>query len=130
ARDRNIGRVVCLKILDKEKTAKFEARFTGGNKPSEGEICSLLRHENIVQTYEHGISTDNQPFIVMELIEGMGLNYLVDTRSERLNGRRVLYLLQMAEALKFVHALGYLHRDICPRNAMVTGDDQLKLIDF
>ena len=27
ARDRNLGKTVCLKILDKEKTAKFEARF-------------------------------------------------------------------------------------------------------
>ena len=39
ARDMELGRTVCLKILDKEKTAKFEARFPGANKPPEGEIC-------------------------------------------------------------------------------------------
>jgi len=39
-----------LKILDKEKTAKFEARFLGLSRPMEGAICTALRHKNIVQT--------------------------------------------------------------------------------
>ncbi len=42
ARDKSLGRVVCLKLLDKEKTAKFEARFVGINKPREGAICVSL----------------------------------------------------------------------------------------
>src|SRR5205823_140611 len=47
ARDKSLGRTVCLKLLDKEKTAKFEARFPGANKPKEGAICMALRHKNI-----------------------------------------------------------------------------------
>src|SRR5207249_3544930 len=39
ARDKSLGRMVCLKLLDKEKTAKFEARFQIGHKPKEGAIC-------------------------------------------------------------------------------------------
>src|SRR5581483_891597 len=50
ARDRDLGRLVCLKLLDKTKTAAFEARFKGLNRPSEGTICVTLRHKNIVQT--------------------------------------------------------------------------------
>lgn len=130
ARDRNIGRVVCLKILDKEKTAKFEARFIGANKPSEGDVCFQLKHNNIVQTFEHGLTTEDQPFLVMDLIDGMGLNFLIDTKSEKLNGRRIKYLTQMADALDYVHAHGYLHRDICPRNIMITNGGEVKLIDF
>src|SRR5262249_2169646 len=76
ALERETGRTVCLKVLDKEKTRKFEERFTGLKKPSEGEICLLLRHENIVQTYEHGLTTDQEPYIVMELVDGVGLNFL------------------------------------------------------
>ena len=57
ARDKKLGRTVCLKILDKEKTAKFEARFPGLKKPPEGEICMGLRHKNIVQTFEYGMTT-------------------------------------------------------------------------
>src|SRR4051794_35240581 len=64
ARDRQSGKTVCLKILDKEKTAKFEARFVGLKKPSEGAICMALRHKNVVQTFEHGMTTDKEPYIV------------------------------------------------------------------
>src|SRR3954470_14582370 len=69
ARDKSLGRTVCLKLLDKEKTAKFEARFLGLKKPREGAICMLLKHPNIVQTFEYGITTDGEYYLVMELIE-------------------------------------------------------------
>jgi serine/threonine protein kinase len=130
ARDRSLGRVVCLKLLDKEKTAKFEARFPGLNRPSEGTICSVLRHKNIVQTFEHGTSTVGEPFLVMELIDGMGLNFLIETNSPQLKGHRIDYLCQIAEALEYLHGQRYLHRDVCPRNIMVTKDHVVKLIDF
>jgi eukaryotic-like serine/threonine-protein kinase len=130
ARDRDLGRIVCLKVLDKEKTAKFEARFPGLHRPHEGAICLGLRHKNIVQTYEHGVNKEGEPFLVMELIDGMGLNYLVETRSALLDGKRVDILAQIADALEYLHVQGYLHRDICPRNVMVTKDGVVKLIDF
>src|SRR6266487_2966284 len=56
ARDRQTGKTVCLKVLDREKTLKFEARFPGLKKPSEGEICMILKHPNIVSTYEYGLT--------------------------------------------------------------------------
>jgi serine/threonine protein kinase len=66
----------------------------------------------------------------MELIEGFGLNYLIETRSKQLEGNRINFLRQLTEALEYMHKQGYLHRDICPRNVMVTKDDHFKLIDF
>jgi serine/threonine protein kinase len=130
AHDRSLGRTVCVKLLDKVKTERFEARFLGLNKPREGAICMALRHKNIVQTYEYGITTDGEYYLVMELIEGMGLNFLVETRSPKLEGNRINYLTQLSDAIEYMHKEGYLHRDICPRNVMVTADDQVKLIDF
>jgi serine/threonine protein kinase len=130
ARDRSLGRIVCVKLLDKVKTAKFEARFPGLNRPSEGAICSVLRHKNIVQTFEHGTTTQGEPCLVMELIDGMGLNFLIETNSPTLNGRRIDYLCQIADALEYLHGQRYLHRDVCPRNIMVTKDGVVKLIDF
>src|SRR5713101_4553131 len=67
ARDRQIARVVCVKILDKVKTAKFDARFPGLIRPNEGAVCMVLRHKNIVHTFEHGMTTQNEQFIAMEL---------------------------------------------------------------
>jgi serine/threonine protein kinase len=89
-----------------------------------------LRHKNIVQTFEHGLTTDGEYYLVMELIEGMGLNYLVETRSPQLEGSRINYLAQLADAIEHLHEHGFLHRDICPRNVMVTKDGVVKLIDF
>jgi eukaryotic-like serine/threonine-protein kinase len=130
ARDRSLGRVVCLKLLDKEKTAKFEARFPGLSKPKEGAICTQLRHKNVVQTFEWGMTTENEYYLVMELIEGLGLNYLIETRSQQLEGNRVNFLVPMADALEYIHKQGFLHRDICPRNVMVTKEGLVKMIDF
>src|SRR5918995_1632449 len=81
ARDKSLGRTICLKLLDKEKTAKFEARFVGLDKPLEGTICMELKHKNIVQTYEFGTTTEGEYYLVMELVEGMGLNFLCETKS-------------------------------------------------
>jgi serine/threonine protein kinase len=130
ARDRNIGRVVCLKLLDKTKTAAFEARFTGLERPTEGAICVGLRHKNIVQTYEYGESMQGEPFLAMELIDGMGLNFLIETKSAQLEGHRIDFLVQIADGLEYLHQQGYLHRDICPRNIMVTREGVVKIIDF
>ena len=130
ARDRKLGRTVCLKVLDREKTLKFNARFPGLNKPAEGEILMVLKHKNVVQTFEHGFTTEREPYIVMELIDGVGLNFLIETRGKQLEGNRVNLLAQFADGLEFIHNKGFLHRDICPRNAMVTQSGVVKLIDF
>lgn len=130
ARDNKLGRVVCLKVLDKAKTLKFEARFPGLNRPPEGAICVALRHRNVVQTFEYGVSLEGEPFVVMELIDGVGLNFLVETRSPNLAQHAVDFLVQAADGLEYIHQERYLHRDICPRNIMVDKANVLKYIDF
>jgi eukaryotic-like serine/threonine-protein kinase len=130
ARDRELGRIVCVKLLDKEKTRRFDARFPGLVKPLEGAICVQLRHKNIVQTYEYGITTEGEQYVVMELIEGTGLNFLIETSNKSLEGNRISLLTQLAEAVEYLHKAGFMHRDICPRNTMVTSEGRVKLIDF
>lgn len=131
ARDRTSKEIVGLKILDREKTAHLESRFVGAEKPKEGEIAISISHPHIVRTFEHGISSDNEQFVVMEFLDGPGLNSLIVGRSEKLEGRRVDLLRQAAEALAAVHRAGYIHRDVCPRNFVADKDCQsLKLIDF
>jgi serine/threonine-protein kinase len=131
ARDRQTDKIVGLKLLDPEKTAALEARFVGLDRPSEGEIALKFRHPLIVHTFEHGVSTENQQFLVMEFLDGAGLNSLLVTRNPILNGNRLRLLRQAAEALGVVHAAGFIHRDICPRNFVIRPDGKsLKLIDF
>ena len=87
AYDKDLGRNVCLKILDKAKTQSFEGRFQGLKKPSEGEICMSLRHDNIVRSYEHGVTVKGEPYLIMEWVEGLGLNYLVETLRNAAHGQ-------------------------------------------
>jgi serine/threonine protein kinase len=131
ARDRQSDRIVGVKLLDTKKTADFEARLKGLKKPSEGEITATFHHPRIVQVIDHGLTTDNEQFIVMEFLEGQGLNSVLLARDNRLNGQRVELIRQAAEALQAVHQAEYIHRDVCPRNFIVSpAIDSLKLIDF
>ncbi len=131
ARDRHTNKVVGLKIADREKLQAFEARFKGLQKPPEGDIAVKMVHDRIVQTFEHGITVDGLRYIVMEYLDGPGMHTLVKMQDERLEGKRVNLIRQMAEALSYVHHAGYIHRDVCPRNFIAAKDlNSLKLIDF
>jgi len=131
ARDLKTGKVVGLKILDAQKTAAVESRFKGLRKPSEGEIALQLKHPRIVETYEYGLTTENAPYLVMEFVDGPGLNSVLVARDPCLDGHRVRLLREAAEAVAAVHAAGFIHRDVCPRNFILTeGGKNLKLIDF
>jgi serine/threonine-protein kinase len=131
ARDRETNEIVGLKILDKAKTDALEARFKGIKKPTEGEIAVSFDHPRIVKTFSHGITTNDEQFVVMEFLDGPGLNSLIIGRSKLLEGNRLTLARQAAEALEAVHTGGYIHRDICPRNFVCAKDaTSLKLIDF
>jgi serine/threonine-protein kinase len=131
ARDRQTGQIVGLKVLDPEKINIVEGRFKGLGKPSEAEIGLALKHPGIVKTLGAGTSFDNRQFIVLEYLEGAGLNSLLTARSPQLDGRRLLVIRKMADAIAAVHKAGFIHRDICPRNFMVSPDvDRVTLIDF
>ncbi|NOY40642.1 MAG: serine/threonine protein kinase [Planctomycetes bacterium] len=131
ARDRNTDQIIGLKILDKKKTEQLEMRFRGLDKPLEGEIAISFEHPRIVITHSFGLTTKGEQFIVMEFLDGPGLNSLIVGRDERLEGNRLTLMRHAALALQVVHEAGYIHRDICPRNYVCSKDaTSLKLIDF
>lgn len=131
ARERKTGKIYGLKILDPEKTQQFEARFKGLKKPPEGKVAMSIKHPRIVETYEYGLTTRGEQYIIMEFVEGTGLSQVLYLRDPQIIGKRVKLLRDMAESIDFVHKKGYIHRDICPRNFIVAPDyNSLKLIDF
>ena len=101
--------IVGLKILDKKKTEHLELRFRGLNKPTEGEIAASFDHPRIVTTHSYGMTTKGERFIVMEFLDGPGLNSLIIGRSKLLDGNRLTLLRQAAETLQVVHDAGYIH---------------------
>ena len=131
ARDRRTDQVVGLKILDQEKTKKFESRFSRLDKPSEGEIAATFSNPGIVKTFEYGQTTTGNSYLLMEYLEGQGMNTLIHARDFPFDRSRHLLLNQMAQALAAVHDAGFIHRDVCPRNFIVAKDrTTIKLIDF
>ena len=143
ALDQETNRRVGLKIIDVDKMNQVEERYRAygkaGIKPSEGEIALDLSHPNIVVTYETGVTTRKQPFLVMEYLEGTGLdnmiilahNNLLAKKEDPLSGHCLDYIRQCAEGLQYLHEHGYIHRDYSPRNLLFDGDrSTLKMIDF
>jgi eukaryotic-like serine/threonine-protein kinase len=125
AEDQKLGRTVALKVLLDATEADPAAieRFW-----REARAASLLNHPGICTIHELNESGD-QPFIVMELMEGQSL--------DRLYGRRVMpypklleFGAQVADALDAAHRKGILHRDIKPSNLFLSPSGHAKILDF
>lgn len=131
ARDSRTGRIVALKVLDLEKTRKLEARFDKRlKKPTEGEVAIQLKHPRIVETYEYGLTTNGEQFLVMEYVEGIALSVLIDAQNEVMRKHRLRMMIELGDAIQYFHRQQWIHRDICPRNVLLDMQYHVKLIDF
>ena len=91
-------------------------------------ICSL-DHPNIVHVYD--VFEDNgTAYYVMDYIDGPSLNDMIKKAGPMSEQKAVRYILQIADALKYVHSQNRLHLDIKPGNIMVDKKDNAMLIDF
>lgn len=131
AKDRKTHDVFGLKLIDMDKFRAFEARFKGLKKPPEGVVALKMKHPYIVKTYEYGTAPNGQKYILMEYLDGIGLNQAINEQDPLLNGNRMRLIRMMSESLAHVHKEGYIHRDVCPRNYICASDrSSVKLIDF
>ncbi len=129
-RDTKTGEVRGLKVIDRAKAAPIEGRYKGLGKPSEGEIGAAVSGPHIGRTVESGVSTDGDPFILQEYIDGTLLHAVLSGKKPLPPAQRLDLVRQAAEAVATVHKAGFVHRDICPRNFMLRPDGRLVLFDF
>jgi serine/threonine-protein kinase len=132
-RDREDGGIKGLKVIDREKSAPIEARYKELKKPTEGEIGSQIKGPHIAITLEWGTATTGDPYVLQEFVEGTLLHNLVSTGKGKTllpPAQRVDLVRQAAQAIATVHAAGFVHRDICPRNYILRPDGRLVLFDF
>ena len=79
------------------KTRRVEERYKGMKgvyKPREGEIAIQLKHPYIVDTFEEGFTTNGEHYLVMEYLEGTGLNNILMIKQDMLAGGRLHYIRQ------------------------------------
>jgi serine/threonine protein kinase len=131
ARQKQLDRLVAVKVLSRSAVRGEEGikRFQ-----NEARLTSALEHPNIVKTISFGVSKDEQPYLVMEYLEGLSL-----ADEMKKHGRLQLQkfkdvFLPALSALNQAHQSGMVHRDIKPGNIMLcrtdSGAETVKLVDF
>jgi TolB-like protein/Flp pilus assembly protein TadD len=125
ALDTHLNREVALKLL-----ADWIASSPEGLSRLEHEARALaaLNHPNIVTVYAVEES-ENQRFLVMELVRGRTLDAIIPDKGLPLE-RFLDLAVPMADALAAAHERGVIHRDLKPRNVIVTADGRPKILDF
>ncbi len=125
ARDTRLERDVAVKVLSAALTDSPLARE---RFQREARAVAALQHPNICTIYDVGTASDQQAFLVMELLQG-------ETLEQRLaRGPLDLVLLvdvalALADALDVAHGAGIAHRDIKPANILLTPRGP-KILDF
>lgn len=128
----SLGTRVAVKFIDAEYAESPEARSRFEN---EARAAAKLRSKHVVEVYDHGVSQDGRPFIVMEYLEGEPLDKRLD-RLGRLTAKETAHIvLQVCRALMKAHAANIVHRDLKPENVFLVWDDEegtdvAKVVDF
>lgn len=105
------------------------ARFT-----REATLAAQIKSPHVVHIYDHGITPEGDPFIIMELLEGEDLQGRLKREIMLSVHEIATILLQTCKVLGKAHQVGVVHRDIKPSNIfMLEGDEGeifVKLLDF
>lgn len=118
-------RRVALKLLRPGLAdPNLRQRFT-----RERQILARLGHPHIARLLDAGISTDNQPYLALEYVEGEAITDWCRSRDLGIDARIRLFL-QVCEAVSHAHANLIVHRDLKPSNILVTPLDEVRLLDF
>lgn len=130
ARDLRLGRDVAVKVLRGDRVGDDAAR---ARFMAEARTSGLLNHPGIATVHDVGeddASPDGDPFIVMQLVEGVPLSDVLRRRGalgvepvERLLGG-------VGDALAAAHEAGVVHRDVKPANIVLSTDSRPVLVDF
>jgi len=126
ARQLSLDRLVAIKILPKKFTnnAQFVERFY-----AEGRAAAKLNHPNIVQAIDVG-NHGEYHYFVMEYVEGHTVYDDIVERKRYPESEALHVIYETALALEHAHQKGFIHRDVKPKNIMITKNSITKLADM
>lgn len=112
-----LGQIVAIKVLppSKAKEGNLLGRFQ-----REARLALLLKHPNIVRTFQTGIA-DGLHYIVMEHLEGETLEDVLARRGKLPPAEAVRLIYQALQGVQHIHSQGLVHRDLKPANMMLIG---------
>ncbi|MDA8018811.1 MAG: serine/threonine-protein kinase [Thermoanaerobaculia bacterium] len=113
-------KVVRSEFVDSEMARRFRR---------ERQILARLTHPNIAQLLDGGITDDGRPFLVMQRIDGLPITRHCDELRLGLVDRLRLFET-VCRAVLFAHRNLIVHRDLKPSNILVSGEGEVKLLDF
>jgi eukaryotic-like serine/threonine-protein kinase len=122
---------VALKVIrsDFKNDEEFVLRFI-----NEARAAALLKGEHIARVYDVGTLESGEPYLVMERLEGIGLEAFLERVGPLEPPEAVGLLLEVCEGLAEAHALALVHRDIKPANLFLArrpdGSSLVKILDF
>ncbi len=90
-------------------------------------LLASLHHPNVINVLDYWFDESGQPFFTMELQEGA--QTIVEAGKGQPQAVQVDLLVQLFQALAYVHRRGIIHRDLQPGNVLVKGG-QVKVVDF
>jgi eukaryotic-like serine/threonine-protein kinase len=128
-----IGRQVAIKVLRRElgHDEQVLARFI-----NEARAANAIRHPNIIEILDSGMTENGISYLVMELLRGEPLAARIRRKGRLVPQEAVALTNQTASALGAAHAKGIVHRDLKPDNLFVVPDEanpgleHVKVLDF
>lgn len=118
-------RAVAVKLLlshDEESVLRFTR---------EAELTSQLRHQHIIQIYDHATPPNSFPYTVMELVSGGSLRQRIEKVGKLPIKEAVTIFRQIGSALDYAHGRKIIHRDVSPGNILLdSSGNRALLTDF
>ena len=126
AKQLSLDRIVAIKVLPRRlsENPEFVERFY-----REGRAAARLNHPNIVQAIDVGIA-HGYHYFVMEFVDGRTVYDHLANGKPCTEKEAIEIVLQVAKALEHAHARGFIHRDVKPKNVMITKEAVVKLADM
>jgi tetratricopeptide (TPR) repeat protein/predicted Ser/Thr protein kinase len=123
--DGSFDQQVAIKLIDLPlATNLFRERFR-----QERQILAGLNHPLIARLLDGGVTSEGEPFLVMEYVDGIPIHRFCQDNQLSLQQRLILFR-SVCEAVQFAHQNLVVHRDLKPDNILVTEDRTPRLLDF
>ncbi len=123
-------------MLEKKVAVKILRQVTPEQSVAfqlEAKATSALNHPNIAKLLDFGISKASSPYMVLDYVPGMNLEYYL--RKNKVMPWEVALIVgaELCSALSYAHENGIFHRDIKPSNVLIVDSEDgfhTRLIDF